>query len=52
MKPHAFQMREFFTCSVCDYNRGGYCTRNSGQIHWRADRYGCGDYASSDREDY
>lgn len=49
-KPHAFQFREYCTCSTCDCNRRGHCTRNDVTIRWRADRYGCGDYAASDRE--
>ena len=49
-KPHAFQMREYYTCSTCFYNNGGYCARNNRPIRWRADRYGCGDYGVSDRE--
>ena len=48
-KPHAFQLRDFYTCSTCVYNERGHCTRNGRPIHWRADRYGCGDYAASDR---
>lgn len=47
-KPHAFQLRDFYTCSTCDYNERGHCTRNGRPIRWRADRYGCGDYAASD----
>lgn len=50
-KPHAFQMREFNTCSTCYYYWCGHCVRNGRPIQWRADRYGCGDYAASERED-
>lgn len=51
-KPHAFQLREYYTCSVCDCNEGGRCTRNDRIIRWRSDRYGCGNFcARSDSED-
>ena len=36
-KPHEFQLRDFCTCSTCDYNERGHCTRNGRPIHWRGD---------------
>lgn len=51
---HAFQRRDFFTCSQCFHLtfRGfvPYCGCNKRTIRWEPKHFGCGDYGASDRD--
>lgn len=53
-KIHAFQKRDFFTCSQCFHLtfRGfvPYCDCHERTIRWEPKHFGCGDYGESDKD--
>lgn len=55
MALHAFQPRDFFTCSECFsfHPREGfpYCERIQKRIRYDPRAFGCGDYACTDSGD-
>lgn len=47
--PANLQLRDCDVCVDCDNRVAFTCRRHDIPIHWNLMRYGCGDYAASDK---